>query len=58
MDQTGCVVPRKRVKVIFGEFDARNVDGYEVHKSKYRILLQSFCHMFVKILMQDVILKV
>ena len=38
MDQTGCAIPRKRVKVIFGEFDARNTDGYEVHKSKYHIL--------------------
>lgn len=34
VDSSGCVVPRKGVKVILGEFDARNIDGYEVHKSK------------------------
>ena len=34
VDSTGCVVPRKQVTLIFGEFDARNIDGYEVHKSK------------------------
>ena len=34
VDSTGCVVPRKQVTLIFGELDARNIDGYEVHKSK------------------------
>ena len=33
-DSNGCVVPRKDIKVILGEFDSRNTDGYEVHKSK------------------------
>lgn len=34
-DSDGCVTPRKAIKVILGEFDARNIDGYEVQKSKY-----------------------
>ena len=34
-DSDGCVTPRAAIKVILGEFDARNIDGYEVQKSKY-----------------------
>lgn len=34
VDPSSCVAPRKQVKVILGEFDARNIDGYEVHKGK------------------------
>jgi len=42
VDSSGCVVPRKGVKVVLGEFDARNVDGYEVHKNISKICAHSY----------------
>ncbi|XP_029208969.2 chymotrypsinogen A-like [Acropora millepora] len=36
-DSDGCVTPRKAIKVILGEFDARNIDGYEVQKNISKI---------------------
>ncbi|KAJ7378798.1 Prostasin [Desmophyllum pertusum] len=41
MDRTGCVVPRKGVKVILGEYNARTVEGYEVHKKISKICRHS-----------------
>ena len=42
VDSQGCVKPRKAIKVVLGEFDVGNIDGYEVHKSEH-------CYKFSKI---------
>ena len=38
--KNGCVAPNPGLRIILGEFDKDNIDGHEVQKSKFRLVLR------------------